>query len=156
MLTIRQVDSVVQNNLFIMKGWEHDRQTQGETILYTVWTNAVSPKLYLGVFRVWEWVDGSGRCGWQPLPKITPEQKKLRDFFHLEMVVPILLKANKGDDDQSAAQSAPVTIKEAIQKYSKAIETGETPENSENSIYKSLLANYNHYRVILIKFVITI
>lgn len=145
MLTIHQVDSVVQNNLFAMKGWKHDRQIQGETILYTVWTNAVSPKLHLGVFRVWKGLDGDARCGWLPLPEITPEQEKLRDFFHLEIIAPMLVKANNKINEQSTAQSTGTkdrTVVEAISAYMKAIETGAPSKDSEKAIYKFLQSVY--------------
>lgn len=129
MLTIRQVDNAVQETLFVIKGWEHERQEKGTTILYTVWTNATSPKLYLGVFRVYESLDGSGRCVWQPLPKITPKQEKLRDFFYLEMIRPRLVKANKATDNQSAAQ--PIENKNLVVKLNR------------NDVYRQLLAMCN-------------
>jgi hypothetical protein len=105
MLTLRQIDNVVQSNLFVIKGWEHERQERGGTILYTIWKITESGKILLGVFRVWEWHDGSGRCDWQPLPEITPEQEKLRDFFQFQMVQPLLMQADNSTIDSRMAQA---------------------------------------------------
>ena len=93
-VTVRQIDDVVQACLHTITGWSFKRSIQGATILYTIWSNAETKKLPLGVFRVWEWLDGGGRCGWLTLDNATSEQERLRHLFYMQMIVPILVQAN--------------------------------------------------------------
>jgi len=82
MLTLRQMDNIVQNDLNIIKGCDYDRDEQGGTIIYTVSITTDSGKLLLGKYRVWEWHDGSSRSGWIHLQDNTnPEITKHRDFI---------------------------------------------------------------------------
>jgi len=77
-LTFKQLDSIVHNNLLIFKGFEVDRHEEGSNIFYTVFANVESNKVSLGKYRVWEWHDGSGRSGWMPSNNNSPEIEKLR------------------------------------------------------------------------------
>ncbi len=95
MLTLRQVDNVVQENLYTLKGCKFNRQEQGGTILYTnVQMEKENNIILLGTFRVWEKGNGSCGCGWLPLSDATPECERLRHLFHMEMVMPILVQAH--------------------------------------------------------------
>ncbi len=67
MLTLHQVDSIVHNTLLTFKGFEIERREEGATIFYDVYESHQSVKKFLGTYRIWEWHDGSSRCGWMPL-----------------------------------------------------------------------------------------
>jgi hypothetical protein len=67
MLTLRKLDSLVHSALLTFKGIEITRREEGVTILYDVYDCHESMKRSLGTYRVWEWHDGSSRCGWMPL-----------------------------------------------------------------------------------------
>ncbi len=67
MLTLRQVDQIVHSTLLTFKGFEIERREESANIFYDIHERPASTKSFLGTYRVWEWHDGSARCGWMPL-----------------------------------------------------------------------------------------
>jgi len=99
-LTLQQVDNIVQNNLFTIKGCEFERQSQGGNILYAIFINTESAKLSLGTYRVWEWHDGSGRSGWLSPDSGDPEIERLRKVI-LDMMIIDSMRANESIPTQA-------------------------------------------------------
>ena len=67
MLTLPQLDNIVHSTLQSFKGFEIGRRKKDRTIFYDVHEHQESAKRFIGTYRVWEWHDGSSRCGWMPL-----------------------------------------------------------------------------------------
>jgi hypothetical protein len=78
-LTIKRLDSIVHNTLLVFQGFEIERRVEGSNIFYEVFANVESERLLLGVYRVWEWHDGSGRSGWMPSDNDNPNVLRLRE-----------------------------------------------------------------------------
>jgi hypothetical protein len=104
MLTLRQVDSIVHNTLLIFKGFEIERREEGTNIFYYVHDSHESSKRFLGIYRVWEWHDGSGRSGWMPLNTNDAEVTRIRDAVW-EAIMAIDVPANLSREHE-VAQSA--------------------------------------------------
>ncbi len=111
MLNLRQMDSIVHNTLLIFKGFEITRREEGTNIFYDVYDNPESGKRFLGIYRVWEWHDGSGRSWWIPLDTNDPEILKLRHGVW-EAIMAIALPANQSTENNTA-QTFPIDTGEA-------------------------------------------
>lgn len=109
MLTLRQADSIVHNTLLIFKGFEIERREEGTNIFYDVHDTDESGKRFLGTYRVWEWHDGSGRCGWMPLDTNDSEITKIRHKVW-EAIMAIAVPANQSME-HDAAQVAEQNLK---------------------------------------------
>jgi len=93
MLTLRQVDSIVYNTLLTFKEFEVKRREEGTTIFYDVHENHASSKRFLGTYRIWEWHDGSSRCGWMPLDTNDAYVLRMRNVV-LESITANTIPAN--------------------------------------------------------------
>src|SRR5512142_2218592 len=93
MLTLHQVDRIVRNTLLTFKGLEIERREEGATIFYDVYESQQSVKRSLGTYRIWEWHDGSSRCGWMPLDTNDPYVARIRNVI-LETIMADAIPAN--------------------------------------------------------------
>jgi hypothetical protein len=106
MLTLRQLDSIVHNTLLTFKGFEIERREEGTNIFYNIYDNHESAKTFLGTYRVWEWHDGSSRCGWMPLDTNDSYAVRIRNMVW-EAVMVMAVPANLStEDDMPPAKSA--------------------------------------------------
>lgn len=101
MLTLSQVDRIVQNTLLTFEEFKVERREEGTTILYDVYESYRSDKRFLGTYRVWEWHDGSSRNGWMPLDTKDAYVVRMRNMIW-ETITSITVPANL-----SSEQNAP-------------------------------------------------
>ena len=105
MLNLRQMDSIVHNNLLIFKGFKIKRREEGTNIFYDVHDRLESNERFLGTYRVWEWHDGSGRSGWVPFDNKDPEIERLRQMVW-EAIMAIAVPANQLPPQEAAQVGA--------------------------------------------------
>ena len=104
MLTLHQLDRIAHDTLLTFKGLEFERREEGTSIFYDIFDDHESGKISLGTYRVWEWHDGSSRCGWMPLETNDPYVTRIRNVI-LETIMANAIPANLSSED-SASQSS--------------------------------------------------
>ena len=93
MLTLRQLDSVVHNTLLNFEGLEIERREESTAIYYNIYDNHGSAKTFLGTYWVWEWHDGSSRCGWMPFAANDSYVVRMRNTVW-EAIMAVVVPAN--------------------------------------------------------------
>ncbi len=98
MLTLRQLDTIVHDTLLTFKGLEIKRRAEGVSIFYDIFDDHESGKISLGTYRVWEWHDGSSRCGWMPLETNDSYVTRIRNVI-LETIMANAIPANLSSEE---------------------------------------------------------